>query len=65
MKVNRIILRKPSANPPKRRNSLKRGWLKKRNNKNLHWPEPRGSRCSNFKKRKRKTYLLTSSIEKN
>jgi len=65
MKVNRILLRKPSANPPKRRRNLKRGWPKRKNNKNLHWPKLKGSRCSNFKKRKRKIYPSTSSIEKN
>lgn len=45
MKVLRSSLRRPYANPPKKRKNSKSDWLRKRRSRSWHWLRPRRSTC--------------------
>ena len=64
MKVEIISFRKPSVNLPKKKRNLRKKWLKKKRNKNWHSLKPKENRCSNLKRREKRTCLLVSLKKK-
>ena len=60
MKVLSIPLRKLFANPPKKRKPSRKKWPRRKKNRSLPLPKPRESKCCDFRRRRKRTYLPAS-----